>query len=162
MFLIMYTQSLSPTADSPGYITESNPEEDPNEEDGEDPEEDLADYPTNKDDDEESFGDDSNDEEEDEGEERMTVQPQPHMAASTEALITAIAVALTLPSPPPSQLTSYSSPLPHIPSPVLPVSPPLPISPSQLPASPTYPLGYRATMMSHPKQGLDGNTCPRA
>nr|GEX48120.1 hypothetical protein [Tanacetum cinerariifolium] len=120
MFLIMYTQCLSPTADSPGYITESNPEEDPDEEDDEDPEEDPADYPTNKDDDEKSFGDNADDVEEDEGEERMTVQPQPPMVASTEALITAIAVALPLPSPPPSPLTSYSSPLPHIPSPLLP------------------------------------------
>nr|GEW76409.1 hypothetical protein [Tanacetum cinerariifolium] len=161
----MYTQSLLPSADSPGYITESNPEEDPKEEDDEDPEEDPADYPTNKDDDEESSEDDADDEEEDEGDtrgKRMTVQPQPPMAASTEALITAITVALHLPSPPPSPLTSYSSPLHHIPSSLLPVSPPLPISPSQLPASPTYPLGYRATMMSHPKRGLDGNACPRA
>ncbi|GKE50377.1 hypothetical protein Tco_1481635 [Tanacetum coccineum] len=44
--------AISPTADSPGYITESNPEEDP-EEDDEDPEEDPADYPDDRDDDEE-------------------------------------------------------------------------------------------------------------
>ncbi|GKF25905.1 hypothetical protein Tco_0081799 [Tanacetum coccineum] len=35
--------SVSPTADSPGYITESNPEEDPKEDD-EDHEEDPVDY----------------------------------------------------------------------------------------------------------------------
>nr|GEZ60979.1 hypothetical protein [Tanacetum cinerariifolium] len=34
-----------------------------------------------------------------------------------------------------------------IPSPSLPVSPPLPVSSSQLPASPTYPLGYRVAMI---------------
>ncbi|GKF99728.1 hypothetical protein Tco_0301419, partial [Tanacetum coccineum] len=37
-----------PTADSPGYIPESDPERDPKEEDDEDPEEDPADYPANK------------------------------------------------------------------------------------------------------------------
>ncbi|GKE40398.1 hypothetical protein Tco_1463803, partial [Tanacetum coccineum] len=46
----------------------------------------------------------------------MTVRPQPHMAASTKALIAAVAATLPLPSPPPSPLTSYSSPLPQIPS----------------------------------------------
>ncbi|GJU47788.1 ribonuclease H-like domain-containing protein [Tanacetum coccineum] len=61
--------TVSPTADSPGYITESDPEEDPEEEDDEDPEEDPSDYPTNRDDeeDEESYEDDASDEEEDEG-----------------------------------------------------------------------------------------------
>nr|GFD45905.1 hypothetical protein [Tanacetum cinerariifolium] len=52
-----------------------------------------------------------------------------------------------IPSPPPSPLSPWSSPLPHIPSPALPVSPPLPISSPPLPASPTYPLGYRAVMI---------------
>ncbi|GKD05271.1 hypothetical protein Tco_1180245, partial [Tanacetum coccineum] len=55
-----------PTADSPGYITKSDLEED-----NEDPEEDLADYPTDIDDDdeEESSRDDADDEDEDEDEE---------------------------------------------------------------------------------------------
>ncbi|GJY08108.1 hypothetical protein Tco_0375162 [Tanacetum coccineum] len=60
--------AVSPTADSPGYITESDLEEDL-EEDDEDP----ADYPTNKDngeeEEEESSGDDADDEEEDKDEE---------------------------------------------------------------------------------------------
>ncbi|GJX61318.1 hypothetical protein Tco_0294218 [Tanacetum coccineum] len=102
--------AISPTTDSPGYITESNPKEDLEEEDDEDPEEDLTDYPTDRDDDEEeeSYGDDADDEDEDEDEEeeehlapadsvpppqtgtrgaRMTVRPQPPMATSTKALI---------------------------------------------------------------------------
>ncbi|GKE01688.1 hypothetical protein Tco_1389671, partial [Tanacetum coccineum] len=54
---------------------------------------------------------------------------------------------LAISTPPPSPLTSYSSPLPHIPSPPLPVSSPLPVSPPSLLASPTYPLGYRAAMI---------------
>ncbi|GKC13090.1 hypothetical protein Tco_1009872, partial [Tanacetum coccineum] len=56
--------AVSPTADSPGYITESDPEEDP-EEDDENPEEDPADYLTDRDDgeeeEEESSGDDVDD-----------------------------------------------------------------------------------------------------
>ncbi|GJX98339.1 hypothetical protein Tco_0355358 [Tanacetum coccineum] len=45
--------AVSPTADSPGYITESDPKEDLEEDDDEDPEEDPADYPTDRDDDDE-------------------------------------------------------------------------------------------------------------
>ncbi|GJV58937.1 hypothetical protein Tco_1465037 [Tanacetum coccineum] len=41
----------------------------------------------------------------------------------------------------------WSSPLPQIPSPPLPVSSPVPVSPLPLPASPTYPLGYRSVMI---------------
>nr|GEX78742.1 ribonuclease H-like domain-containing protein [Tanacetum cinerariifolium] len=43
--------AVSPTTDSLGYITESDPDEDLEEEDDEDLEEDPADYPTNRDDD---------------------------------------------------------------------------------------------------------------
>ncbi|GJS67569.1 hypothetical protein Tco_0682133 [Tanacetum coccineum] len=45
---------------------------------------------------------------------------------------------LALTTPPPSPLTPLSSPLPHIPSPPFPASPP---------ASPIRPLGYRAAMI---------------
>nr|GEU49429.1 hypothetical protein [Tanacetum cinerariifolium] len=41
--------AVSPIADSPGYITESDLGEDPKEEDDKDPKEDLADYPTHGD-----------------------------------------------------------------------------------------------------------------
>ncbi|GJV76473.1 hypothetical protein Tco_1508057 [Tanacetum coccineum] len=96
--------AVLPTTDSPGYIPEFDPEEDLEEDDDED----LADYPTDRDDDEEdeSYGDDADEEDEDEEEEehlapadsvpppqtgtrgaRMTVWPQPPMAASTKALI---------------------------------------------------------------------------
>ncbi|GJQ93221.1 putative reverse transcriptase domain-containing protein [Tanacetum coccineum] len=71
--------AVSPTANSPGYITESNPEEDLNKDD-EDPKEDPVDYPDDKDDDEdeeESFGDDSDDEEEDEDEDE---EEEEHLA----------------------------------------------------------------------------------
>nr|GEV55181.1 hypothetical protein [Tanacetum cinerariifolium] len=63
--------AVSSTADSPGYITESSPEEDLEDND-EDLEEDPANYATDRDDDkeedEESFGDDADDEDEDEEE----------------------------------------------------------------------------------------------
>ncbi|GKG16976.1 hypothetical protein Tco_0361933, partial [Tanacetum coccineum] len=48
---------VSPTADSLGYVPESDPEEDPKEDDNEDPEEDPADYPADR-------GDNGNDEDE--------------------------------------------------------------------------------------------------
>ncbi|GKE57656.1 hypothetical protein Tco_1496841 [Tanacetum coccineum] len=66
------------------------------------------------------------------------------MAASTEALIAEFASAPTLPLPPPSPLSPWSSPLPQIPSPPL----PLPSPPTH--TSLTYadaPLGYKAAMI---------------
>ncbi|GKG31504.1 hypothetical protein Tco_0426454, partial [Tanacetum coccineum] len=45
--------AVSPTADSLGYVFESDPEEDLKEEDDEDHMEDPADYPTDRDDDDE-------------------------------------------------------------------------------------------------------------
>ncbi|GKF76891.1 hypothetical protein Tco_0229361, partial [Tanacetum coccineum] len=54
---------------------------------------------------------------------------------------------LAIPTPPASPLTPLSSPLPQIPSLPLPVSPPLPMSSAPPPASPTYLLGFKATMI---------------
>nr|GEU28760.1 putative ATPase, F1/V1/A1 complex, alpha/beta subunit, zinc knuckle CX2CX4HX4C [Tanacetum cinerariifolium] len=62
---------VSSTADTHGYITKFDPEEDLEEENDEDLEEDPADYPTDRDakeEEEESSRDDADDEEEDEGE----------------------------------------------------------------------------------------------
>ncbi|GJY99503.1 hypothetical protein Tco_0516933 [Tanacetum coccineum] len=119
----------SPTADSPGYVPESDPVEEP-EEDDEDPEEDPADYPADRDDDdeeeEEPFGDDAEDEDEEE--------EHPALADSVPPVERLLALTIT----PPSPLTPLSSPLPHIPS------PPFPASPL---ASPIRPLGYRAAMI---------------
>ncbi|GKD83000.1 hypothetical protein Tco_1349839 [Tanacetum coccineum] len=159
---------VSPAANSPGYITESDPEEDP-EEDDEDLDEDPTDYPADRDDEEEeeeSFKDDANDEEEDEDKDeeeeehlapadsvprptyhttaRMSIQAQTPIPFPCEAEVDRV---LAISTPPPSPLTSCSSPLPHIPSPPLPVSSPLPMSPLPLPISPTHPLGYRAAMI---------------
>ncbi|GJU36267.1 hypothetical protein Tco_1184621 [Tanacetum coccineum] len=72
---------VSLTTDSPGYITESDPKEDPVE-DNEDPEEDPANYLTDKDDDddeeEESSREDADDEEEDED-----TEEEEHLALPT-------------------------------------------------------------------------------
>ncbi|GKE64591.1 hypothetical protein Tco_1518752 [Tanacetum coccineum] len=110
--------AVSPTTDSPIYITESDPEEDPKEEDDEDPEDDPADYPTNRDveEEEESSEDDADDEDGDEEEE--------HLAPADSVPLLAYH---TIPT------ATRSSPL-HM-------------SPPPLPASPTHPLGYRAAMI---------------
>ncbi|GJW58309.1 hypothetical protein Tco_0105040 [Tanacetum coccineum] len=160
--------AVSPTADSPGYITKSDLEEDPKEDD-EDPKEDPTDYPTYRDDDDdddekESSRDDANDEDEDEDEEeekhlapadfvpppaccttaRMFIWDQTPIPFPSAAEVDRF---LAISTPPSSPITSYSSPLPHIPSPPLPVSSPLPMSPPPLPASPTHPFGYRAAII---------------
>ncbi|GJY09065.1 hypothetical protein Tco_0377250 [Tanacetum coccineum] len=159
--------AVLPTADSPSYIIESDPEEDP-EEDDKYPKEDLADYPNDKDDDdeEESSRDNVNDEYEDKDEEeevehlapadsvlppihrvtaRMFVRAQTPISLPSD---TEVARLLAIPTPPPSPLSPLSSPLPQILSPLPQIlSPPLPVSPPPLPASPTYPLGYRAAMI---------------
>nr|GEV80280.1 hypothetical protein [Tanacetum cinerariifolium] len=149
--------AISPTAESPGYIADSNPKEDP------------ADYPADSGDDDyddDGSSDDEDDdveEEKDEEEEehptpadsispppvhyvtaRMSIREQPPTPVWSEAEIDRL---LSIPSPPPSPLSLWSSPLPQIPSPPLPVSPPLHVSSPPLPDSPTYPLGYRAAMI---------------
>ncbi|GKF17923.1 hypothetical protein Tco_0062841, partial [Tanacetum coccineum] len=158
--------AASPTADSSGYVPESDPEEEPKEDD-EDPEEDPTDYPADRDDDdeeeeEEPFRDDANDEDEDkdEDEEHLapadSVPPVHHMTARVsfrdEPSISLppreeVERLLALTTPPPSQLTPLSSPLPHIPSPPLPASPPASVLPASPPARTIRPLGYRATMI---------------
>ncbi|GJT62837.1 hypothetical protein Tco_1006370 [Tanacetum coccineum] len=154
--------AASPTTDSPEYVPESDPEEEP-EEDDEDPEEDLADYPTDRDDDddeeeEEPSGDDADDEDEDEDEDeeeeeeehpapadsvppvyrmtaRISIRYEPSISLPPKEEFERL---LALTTPPPSPLTPLSSPLPQIPSPPLPASPP---------ASLIRPLGYRAAMI---------------
>ncbi|GKF58324.1 hypothetical protein Tco_0171861, partial [Tanacetum coccineum] len=98
----------------------------------EDPEEDSADYPADREDD-----DDDDDKDEDEEEE------EEHPASADS--VPPVERLLALTASPPSPLTPLSSPLPHIPSPLTPLSspllqipsPPLPI-PSPPPDSPTH------------------------
>ncbi|GJU17276.1 hypothetical protein Tco_1145242 [Tanacetum coccineum] len=164
--------AASPTADSPGYVPKSYPEEDSEEEDDdEDPEEDPADYPADRGDDrdneDESSDDDKDDDVDIEGDEEeeehpapadstgvdlpavnhapsaeetepfetdeSAATPPPHPAYRVTARIsirdepptpfwsdTEVARLLAIPTPPPSPLSPWSSPLPQIPSPPLP------------------------------------------
>ncbi|GJT88985.1 putative reverse transcriptase domain-containing protein [Tanacetum coccineum] len=102
---------------------DDEPEEDLEENDEEDPEEDPADYP------EADRGDDDD----------AHLAPADPAAAPAPFLSEEVAErVLALPTPPPSPLSPYSSPLPQIPSPPLPI--PSPISPTYVEGS----LGSRA------------------
>ncbi|GKD97514.1 hypothetical protein Tco_1381411, partial [Tanacetum coccineum] len=69
---------VSPTADSPGYVPESDREEDPEEDDDEDPEEDHVDYPADGGDDGVDEDESSKDKEVDtEGDEEEEEHPAP-------------------------------------------------------------------------------------
>ncbi|GKE46901.1 hypothetical protein Tco_1478159, partial [Tanacetum coccineum] len=87
--------AISPTADSPSYILESDPEEDLEEDDDKDPGEDPADYPTDRNDDddeeeeEEPSGDEADDEEEDEDDEE---EEEEHLAPANSTAIGFLAV----------------------------------------------------------------------
>ncbi|GJT87657.1 hypothetical protein Tco_1069374 [Tanacetum coccineum] len=138
----------SPTHQSPGYIPESDPEEDPEEDDEEDP----ADYPADRGDDrddEESSDDDDDAEEEehlapaDPAAVAYSADQDPYLAYRVMARMSIRHQApapflseevaerlLALPTPPPSPLSPYSSPLPQIPSPPLPISSPPPNGPT--------------------------------
>nr|GEU34255.1 hypothetical protein [Tanacetum cinerariifolium] len=132
---------VSPTPYSLGYITKSDPKEDLEEGDDKDPKEDPANYPTDRDDDddeEESYGDDTDDEEEDEGEDKE--EEEEHLALIDFADVDRL---LAIPTPLPSPLTSYSSPLPWIPSP--PFHVPLPLTTNLTNAG--APLGYKGAMI---------------
>nr|GEX62855.1 hypothetical protein [Tanacetum cinerariifolium] len=140
--------AVLPTAGSPRYILESDPEEDPKE--------DPVDYPADggddDDDDDGSSDDDDDDVEDDEDEHeeeehpapadsipppplvhrvtaRLSIGEQPPTPVWSEAEIDRL---IAIPSPPPSPLSPWSSPLPQITSPPLLVSPPLPVSSSPL------------------------------
>ncbi|GKG31721.1 hypothetical protein Tco_0426671, partial [Tanacetum coccineum] len=58
-----------------------------------------------------------------------------------------VARLLTISTLPSSPLSPWSSPLPQIPSPSLPLSPPSPVLSPALPLSPIHSLGYRAAMI---------------
>ncbi|GJS92640.1 putative ribonuclease H-like domain-containing protein [Tanacetum coccineum] len=125
--------AASPTADSLGYVPESDPEKDPEEDDDEDPKKDPADYPIDRDDDEEEedpFIDKADNEEEDEDDEeeeeehpapadsvplpvhrvtaRISIRPQTRVSLPSD---TEVAILLAIPTPPSSPLSPWSSPL---------------------------------------------------
>ncbi|GKC24575.1 putative reverse transcriptase domain-containing protein, partial [Tanacetum coccineum] len=105
----------------PKYIADFDPEEDE-----EDLEEDPADYPANKgDDDDDESSDDNEDDDDDDIEEDKDKEEEEHPASADFV-------------PPPIHLATARMSI---------LSPPLPVSSPPLPASPTYPFGYRATMI---------------
>nr|GFB47341.1 hypothetical protein [Tanacetum cinerariifolium] len=167
--------AASPTADSPGYIPESDLDEDLEKDDDEDPKEDPADYLVDHDDDdeeeEEPSGNDADEEDEEQDEDnddeenehpasadsilpppalrvtaRISFIPQPPTLSFTKEDAKRF---FTMPIPPPSPLTPLSSPLPQIPSPPLPASPP--ILPIPLPAA-SPPL-YLVADVARPIEG---------
>nr|GEX55574.1 hypothetical protein [Tanacetum cinerariifolium] len=126
--------AVSPTVELPGYITESEPETEPEEEDGDDKksEDDFIEYPTSGgDDDADDDGDDlSDDDADDEDEEEPSdseEEEEEHLALSVERL-------LAMPTPPPSPVSPTSYPLPPLLMP-LPIFTPLPTSLFSLPLS---------------------------
>ncbi|GKF58991.1 hypothetical protein Tco_0175777, partial [Tanacetum coccineum] len=105
-----------------------------------------ADQDDDEDEEEEPSGDDADDEDEDEDEDEE--EEEEHLApANFVSPVHQVEPLLALTTPPPSPLTPLSSPLPHIPSPPLPASPPASVLPASPSASPIHPLGYRAAMI---------------
>ncbi|GKC69280.1 hypothetical protein Tco_1115163 [Tanacetum coccineum] len=112
-----------PTVESPGYVVESDPEEDPKEYEDDETEDGPVDYPMGggedgDDDDRDSHGDNANNEDEDEEdedeedddddeEEEITVRLQASISLPPEAKDERL---LAMPTPPPSPLISLSSP----------------------------------------------------
>ncbi|GJS49836.1 hypothetical protein Tco_0599957 [Tanacetum coccineum] len=134
--------AITPSADSPGYDDDggrgkkepSRDEADDEEEDKDDEEEEEEEYPASADFIPPPVYHVTA---------RISIRPQTPVSLPSD---TEVARLLAIPTPPPSPLSLWSSPLPQIPSPPLPVSSPLLVSPPP-PASPTYPLGYRAAMI---------------
>nr|GFA03552.1 hypothetical protein [Tanacetum cinerariifolium] len=142
--------AVSPTAESPGYITDSEPKMDPEEEDGDDEksERDSIDYPTSRGDDDvaDDDGDDlSKDDADDEDEEESLdnkEEEEEHLA------LTVPAPALhTTPQPSAYRITARISVRPYIPMPfpseseverllVIPTPPLSPVSPTSYPLPP--------------------------
>ncbi|GJU24304.1 hypothetical protein Tco_1162925 [Tanacetum coccineum] len=111
----------SSTAESPGYVAESDPEEDPKEYEDDDTEDGLVDYPVDggddgDDDDNDSFGDDADDEDEEDEEEHLApadsavVIPLVKHASISLPPEAEVERLLAMPTPPPSPLISLSPP----------------------------------------------------
>ncbi|GJZ57057.1 hypothetical protein Tco_0612551 [Tanacetum coccineum] len=75
---------------------------------------------------------------------RISIRDEPPTSFWSD---TEVARLLAIPTPPPSLLSPWSSPLPQIPSSPLPVSSPVPVISPSPPASPIRLLGYRAAMI---------------
>ncbi|GJZ84102.1 hypothetical protein Tco_0649441 [Tanacetum coccineum] len=149
--------AVLPTTNSPGYVSKSDLEEEL-EEDNKDLEEDPADYLNDRDDDDDDDDDEDKDEEEVEEHPapadsvppvhrmtaRISIRDEPSISLPPREEVKRILALTTLP---PSPLTPLSSPLPHIPSPPFPASPP---------ASPIRPTGRpEITLPPQKRLGID-------
>ncbi|GJX00266.1 hypothetical protein Tco_0184179 [Tanacetum coccineum] len=129
--------TLLPAANSPRYITDSNPEEDP--------EEDPTDYPVDKGDDDDDDDDDdesSNDNEDDDDvEEDEDEEEEEHLALadSVPPPVHRVTARMFVRAQTPISLPSDTEVARLLAIPTPPLSPLSPL--------PTYPLGYRATMI---------------
>ncbi|GJR49917.1 hypothetical protein Tco_1400438 [Tanacetum coccineum] len=126
--------AVSPTTDSPGYIADSDLEEDL--------EEDPTDYPAyggNDDDDDDESSDDDEDDDDDveEDEDEKEEEEHPTLADSVPPPVHHVTARMSVRAQTPISLPLDTEIL----------SPPLPVSSPPLPVSPTYPLGYRAAMI---------------
>ncbi|GJZ93462.1 hypothetical protein Tco_0665527, partial [Tanacetum coccineum] len=116
---------VSPTAESPGYVVESDPKEDPEEYEDNETEDSPVDYPMDggedgDDDDGDSHEDDADDEDEDEdGEDEEEEEEHLALADSAVVILTAsisllleaeVKRLLAMPTPPPAPLISLSPP----------------------------------------------------
>ncbi|GJX32782.1 putative reverse transcriptase domain-containing protein, partial [Tanacetum coccineum] len=79
--------AVSPTADSLGYVPESDPEEDPEEDDDEDPEEDPVDYPVDGGDDGDDEDETSDDDEDDDVDIKGDEDEEEHLAPADSTTI---------------------------------------------------------------------------
>ncbi|GKE38581.1 hypothetical protein Tco_1461986 [Tanacetum coccineum] len=75
---------------------------------------------------------------------RISIQDEPPTPLWSDIKVARL---LAIPTPPPSPLSPWSSPLPQIPSPPLPVSSPVPVISPSPPASPIRSLDYQASMI---------------
>nr|GEY32075.1 hypothetical protein [Tanacetum cinerariifolium] len=129
---------VSPTAESPRYVVESDPEEDPEEYEDDETDDGLVDYPMDggDDDDGDSSGDDADDEDKEEEEHLAStdftvVIPTDELAAISFPPEAEVERLLAMPTPSPSPLTSLSPPsagerLARCTAPAALTSPPLP------------------------------------
>ncbi|GKC03520.1 hypothetical protein Tco_0995130 [Tanacetum coccineum] len=166
-----YAEDASPTAQSPDYVPESDPEADP-ESMGEDDEDDDMDIEAEEEEEHLAPADSvvvalpatdqapSAEETEPFETDESAATPPPHPAYRVTARISIpalvptpvwsdaeVARLLAISTPPSSLLSPWSSPLPQIPSPSLPLSPPSPMLSPAPPPSPIRSLGYRAAMI---------------
>nr|GEW72480.1 hypothetical protein [Tanacetum cinerariifolium] len=86
------TSFISPTAESPGYVAESDPEEDPEEYEDDEPEDGSVNYPIDEgddgdDNDSDSSGDDADDEDEDDEEEEHLASADSTVVVPTVELV---------------------------------------------------------------------------